>query len=123
MSFEVAAEAVLREIKVPRTEFYKEKSHVNRIFVSKENPANRLAHTQEQLDTKGLPATDLAERYGTCAVVGNSGGRWRRRSSGAGRSSSSPTGAPRSPHAQRVRPGHRQARRGDPLQRRPHGGL
>ena len=109
----MAAEAVLREIKVPRTEFYKEKSHVNRIFVSKENPANRLAHTQEQLDAKGLPATDLTERYGTCAVVGNSGGRWlrrwRRRSSGAGRSSRSLTGAPRSPHAQHVRPGHRQA--------------
>ncbi len=44
-----------------------------RLVVNKQNPANRLAKSQQERSASNLPDADITQRWGSCAVVGNSG--------------------------------------------------
>ena len=64
VEFSVAAEAALKVIVVPHTQ--KWVSKVTHLMVNQQRP-------EKGFELDSLPETDLQVRYGTCAVVGNSG--------------------------------------------------
>ncbi len=65
---------ILSQLSIPETEPYRHKfPDGTRLVVNKQNPNNRLAHTQQEKSVANLPAKDIEERWGSCAVVGNSG--------------------------------------------------
>ncbi|QDZ22217.1 sialyltransferase [Chloropicon primus] len=74
VDFRNISDSIIAQLSIPKTKVYKHKfPNGSRLVVNKKNPENRLAHTQQEKFPSNLPATDIEERFGSCAVVGNSG--------------------------------------------------
>ena len=74
VDFDKISKQIIAQLTIPGTDPYKHKfPDGTRLVVNKEQPENRLARTAAEKSASNLPATDIKERWGSCAVVGNSG--------------------------------------------------
>ena len=74
VDFKNISSTIIAQLTIPNTPpYFKKFPHGSRLVVNKENPDNRLAHTQQEKSLANLPDADIRERFGSCAVVGNSG--------------------------------------------------
>ena len=71
--FDQITKEILSQLRIPKTEPYRHQFPTTRLVVNKGDPNNRLAHTQQEKSLSNLPDKDIEERFGSCAVIGNSG--------------------------------------------------
>ena len=68
--FDKISKQIIAQLTIPGTDPYKHKfPDGTRLVVNKEQPENRLARTAAEKSASNLPATDIKERWGSCAVV------------------------------------------------------